>query len=202
MSTRSGAPVSQTAKLPKSLRTSRSTYSPTTSITPQELKSTSRKSLCGTALESFTQLAEFHGGGTMMAEMIVPSFTEERALAKVRVAEELWNTRDPERVALAYTEDSEWRNRVEFLKGREEIKSFRRRKWANERGYKLKKTLWGFRGNRVAVSFEYEWHDDSNQWFRSYGIELWEFDDGGLMRRRLASINDVEITEKDRRVGV
>ena len=137
-----------------------------------------------------------------MAEMIVPPFTEESALAKVRMAEELWNTRDPERVALAYTEDSEWRNRVEFLKGRDEIKSFLRRKWTKERGYKLKKTLWGFRGNRVAVSFEYEWHDDSNQWFRSYGIELWEFDDAGLMRRRLASINDVEITEKDRRVAV
>ena len=103
-------------------------------------------------------------------------FTEETALAKVQAAEDAWNSRDPERVSLAYSPDSEWRNRIEFLKGREEIKAFLGRKWAKELDYRLKKTLWGFRGNRIAVSFEYEWHDESGQWFRSYGNELWEFD--------------------------
>ena len=131
---------------------------------------------------------------------VVPPFTEESALAKVKMAEDLWNTRDPGRVALAYTEDSEWRNRTEFLKGREDIRLFLRRKWAKELDYRLRKTLWGFRGNRMAVSFEYESHDDSGQWHRSYGIELWEFNEAGLMQRRLASINELPIDESQRRV--
>jgi uncharacterized protein len=135
-----------------------------------------------------------------MHAQIVPPFTAETASAKVQLAEDLWNTRDPERVALAYTEDSEWRNRVEFLKGREEIKAFLRRKWSKELDYRLKKTLWGFRGNRMAVHFEYEWHDDSGQWFRSYGVELWEFEESGLMRKRIASINDSPIAHSDRRI--
>jgi len=131
---------------------------------------------------------------------LVPPFTEETALAKVKMAEDLWNTRDPDRVALAYTEDSEWRNRTEFLKGREDIRLFLRRKWAKELDYRLRKTLWGFRGNRMAVSFEYESHDDSGQWHHSYGIELWEFNEAGLMQRRLASINELPIDESQRRV--
>jgi nuclear transport factor 2 (NTF2) superfamily protein len=133
---------------------------------------------------------------------IRPPFTEETAAQKVQAAEDAWNSRDPERVALAYSPDSEWRNRTEFLRGREEIKALLRRKWAKELDYRLKKTLWGFRGNRIAVSFEYEWHDESGQWYRSYGNELWEFDDEGLMRRRLASINDAPIAASERRVGV
>lgn len=130
---------------------------------------------------------------------IRPPFTEETARAKVKAAEDAWNTRDPERVALAYTEDSEWRNRSEFLKGREAIKEFLRRKWAKELDYRLMKELWAFTGNRISVRFEYEWHDEAGQWFRSHGNEQWEFDDSGLMRRRDASINDVPIREEDRR---
>ena len=114
------------------------------------------------------------------------------------MAEDAWNSRDPERVALAYSPDSEWRNRTEFLRGREEIKAFLRRKWEKELDYRLKKTLWGFRENRIAVSFEYEWHDASGQWYRSYGTELWEFDQEGLMRKRLASINDAPIQPEER----
>ena len=128
-----------------------------------------------------------------------PPFTDETAVLKVQAAEDAWNTRDPERVALAYTLNSEWRNRTEFLRGREEIKAFLRRKWAKELDYRLKKTLWSFRENRMAVTFEYEWHDDSGQWHRSYGNELWEFDADGLMRRRLASINDLPIAERERK---
>jgi nuclear transport factor 2 (NTF2) superfamily protein len=135
-----------------------------------------------------------------MSGIIAPPFTMESALLKVQAAEDAWNSRDPERVALAYTEESEWRNRTEFLAGREEIKAFLRRKWAKELDYRLKKTLWGFRGNRIAVSFEYEWHDTAGQWFRSYGTELWEFDDQGLMRRRVASINDAAIADTERRI--
>lgn len=131
---------------------------------------------------------------------IGPPFTLETAQQKVQLAEDAWNTRDAERVALAYSVDSEWRNRTEFLKGRDEIKAFLRRKWAKELGYCLKKTLWGFRDHRIAVSFEYEWHDDAGQWYRSYGNELWQFDDDGLMERRLASINDAPIREDERRV--
>jgi len=137
-----------------------------------------------------------------MAEALIPPFTEETALAKVQMAEGLWNTRDPDRVVLAYTEDSKWRNRSEFLNGRDEIRDFLRRKWATELDYRLRKTLWGFRGNRMAVSFEYEWHNTQRQWFRSYGVELWEFNEAGLMQRRIASINDAAIGESERRVAL
>jgi len=121
------------------------------------------------------------------------------ALAKVRAAENAWNTRDPQRVALAYSPDSSWRNRDMFLNGREEIRSFLQGKWERELDYRLAKSLWGFRDNRIAVRFQCEWHDAEEQWFRSYGNELWEFDEAGLMRRREASINDLSITEEDRR---
>ena len=135
-----------------------------------------------------------------MRSPIRPPFTEETAILKVQAAEEAWNSRDPERVALAYTEDSEWRNRSEFLRGRAEIKAFLKRKWAKELDYRLKKELWAFRGNRIAVRFEYEWHDPEGHWYRSYGNEMWEFDDSGLMRKRYASINDVSIQDADRRL--
>jgi len=131
---------------------------------------------------------------------IKPPFTAETAAAKVQAAENAWNSRDPERVALGYSPDTEWRNRVEFLRGREEVKAFLRRKWSKELDYRLKKTLWTYNGNRIAVTFEYEWHDDSGQWHRSYGNELWEYDDEGLNRRRVASINDAPIQESERRV--
>jgi nuclear transport factor 2 (NTF2) superfamily protein len=132
--------------------------------------------------------------------LITPPFTVETATRKVQMAEDAWNSRDPERVALAYSVDSEWRNRTEFLRGRDAIKELLRRKWAKELDYRLKKTLWGFRENRIAVSFEYEWHDEAGQWYRSYGNELWEFDDDGLMGKRLASINDAPISVAERRV--
>jgi len=135
-----------------------------------------------------------------MPTPIVPPFTAESAAAKVKVAEDLWNTRDPERVVLAYTVDSEWRNRAEFLSGRDQIKAFLHRKWTRELDYRLRKTLWTFSDNRIAVSFEYEWHDDSSQWFRSYGVELWDFNQEGFMRRRVASINDAPIQESERRI--
>ena len=131
---------------------------------------------------------------------IVPPFTLETALQKVQMAEDAWNSRDPERVALGYSVDSEWRNRAEFVRGRDQIKAFLYRKWTKELDYRLKKTLWGFRENRIAVSFEYEWHDAGGQWFRSYGTELWEFDEHGLMRRRLAGINDAPIDCTERRI--
>lgn len=130
---------------------------------------------------------------------IRPPFTLKTALTKVKAAQDAWNTRDPERVALAYTEDSQWRNRDEFLTGREEIKAFLQRKWAKELDYKLMKELWSFTDNRISVRFEYEWHNTENQWFRSHGNEQWEFDENGLMQRREASINDVSIQEQDRR---
>ena len=131
---------------------------------------------------------------------IRPPFTAETAAAKVRAAQDAWNTRDPERVALAYTEDSEWRNRDEFLHGREEIKDFLRRKWARELDYRLRKELWAFTDDRIAVRFEYESRDADGQWWRSYGNEMWEFTAEGLMRRRYASINDVRIEESERRI--
>jgi uncharacterized protein len=127
----------------------------------------------------------------------LPPFTSETAPQKVRMAEDAWNTRDPARVALAYTADSRWRNRSEFLQGREAIEAFLARKWARELDYRLIKELWAFRENRIAVRFAYEWHD-GGQWFRSYGNENWEFDEHGLMRLRLASINDLPITEAER----
>ena len=130
----------------------------------------------------------------------LPPFTEETALQKVQAAEDAWNTRDPERVAAAYTEDTEWRNRTEFLNGRAEVVEFLRRKWNRELDYRLKKTLWAFTGNRIAVRFEYEYHDDSGQWYRAHGNENWEFDEHGYMKRRYASINDQPILEAERRV--
>jgi nuclear transport factor 2 (NTF2) superfamily protein len=130
---------------------------------------------------------------------IRPPFTAETARAKVKAAQDAWNTRDPERVALAYTEDSEWRNRDEFFRGREAIKAFLKRKWAKELDYRLMKELWAFTDNRISVRFEYEWHDERGQWYRSHGNEHWEFDETGLMRRRDASINDVPIRAEDRR---
>ncbi|HET9148070.1 MAG TPA: nuclear transport factor 2 family protein [Acetobacteraceae bacterium] len=129
----------------------------------------------------------------------LPPFTAETAAMKVRAAENAWNLRDPEKVALAYTEDSIWRNRDEFLTGRGEIIGFLTRKWARELEYRLIKQLWAFEGSRIAVRFQYESHDRSGQWFRSYGNELWEFDDHGLMHRREASINDLPIAEDERR---
>jgi uncharacterized protein len=128
----------------------------------------------------------------------VPPFDREAAVKKVRMAEDAWNTRDPEKVAGAYTEDSRWRNRAEFLNGRAEIVAFLTRKWARELEYRLIKELWAFGDNRIAVRFAYEWHDDSGSWFRSYGNENWEFDENGLMARRHASINDLPIREEDR----
>ncbi len=136
-----------------------------------------------------------------MANTVVkPPFTMETALAKVKLAQNVWNTRDAERVALAYTKDSDWRNRDEFFKGREAIITFLKRKWAKELEYRLMKELWAFTENRISVRFEYEWHDAEGNWFRSHGNEHWEFNDEGLMRRRDASINDVRITAAERRI--
>ena len=129
----------------------------------------------------------------------LPPFTSETAQQKVQMAQDAWNTRDPERVALAYTADSEWRNRAEFLFGREAIIAFLRRKWDKELDYRLQKQLWCFMENRIAVRFEYEWRDDSGQWYRSYGNENWEFAENGLMQKRFASINDLSIKEAERR---
>lgn len=134
----------------------------------------------------------------MYTSPIIPPFTEESATRKVRMAEDLWNTRDPEKVVLAYTPNTVWRNRTEFLSGREEVKTFLLRKWLRELDYRLIKELWGFRNNRMAVRFAYEWHDDSGNWYRSYGNELWEFNEAGLMERRIASINDLPIRETER----
>lgn len=130
----------------------------------------------------------------------LPPFTMETATQKVQMAEDAWNSRDPERVSRAYTIDTEWRNRTEFINGREEVRAFLHRKWKKELDYRLKKELWGFRENRMAVRFEYEWHDQDGQWFRSYGNELWEFDENGLMAKRFASINDLAIQESDRKL--
>ncbi len=130
----------------------------------------------------------------------VPPFTEETARTKVKAAEDAWNTRDPEVVAKAYTEDSQWRNRDEFFTGREAIKEFLRRKWAKELDYRLMKELWAYTGNRISVRFEYEWHDASGQWYRTHGNEHWEFDENGLMRRRDMSANDIPIDESERRL--
>jgi nuclear transport factor 2 (NTF2) superfamily protein len=134
-----------------------------------------------------------------MSRPPLPPFTRETAAQKARMAEDAWNSRVPERVALAYTEDSRWRNRAEFFEGRPAIVAFLTRKWSREHEYRLIKDLWAFDGNRIAVRFQYEWHDDVGQWRRSYGNEQWEFDEHGLMRRREASINDIEIAETDRR---
>ncbi|HLK86670.1 MAG TPA: nuclear transport factor 2 family protein [Candidatus Binataceae bacterium] len=129
----------------------------------------------------------------------LPPFTREAAVQKVRLAEDAWNSRDPEKVALAYTPNSRWRNRAEFINGREEIIAFLKRKWSRELEYRLIKELWAFDERRIAVRFAYEWRDDSGNWFRSYGNENWEFDDNGLMQLRLASINDLPIRQDERK---
>ncbi len=135
----------------------------------------------------------------MSARPPVPPFSAETAREKVRLAEDAWNSREPARVALGYTPDSRWRNRAEFINGREEIIAFLKRKWSRELDYRLIKEVWTFAANRIAVRFAYEWHDDSGNRFRSYGNENWEFDENGLMRRRLASINDLPISESERK---
>lgn len=129
----------------------------------------------------------------------LPPFTRETAIQKVRMAEDGWNSRDPQRVSLVYTEDSKWRNRSEFINGRAEIVAFLTRKWSSELDYRLIKELWAFEGNRIAVRFAYEWNDDSGNWFRSYGNENWEFNEHGLMQKRYASINDLPIKESERK---
>src|SRR4051812_45205542 len=129
----------------------------------------------------------------------LPPFTAESAAVKARLAEDGWNSRNPERVSLAYTEDTYWRNRAEFINGRQEVIEFLRRKWLRELEYRLIKGLWAFHGNRIAVRYAYEWRDDSGHWFSSYGNENWEFDEHGLMRRRYASINDLQIEESERK---
>jgi uncharacterized protein len=130
----------------------------------------------------------------------LPPFTMETALQKVQLAEDAWNSQDPERIAKAYTIDTEWRNRTEFINGRDEVVAFLKRKWQKELKYKLKKELWGFRENRMAVRFEYEYQDTNGKWFRAYGNENWEFDENGLMRKRYASINDLAIEESERKL--
>ncbi len=135
----------------------------------------------------------------MSAPKLVPPFTYEIAAQKVRMAENAWNSRDPERVSMAYSENSHWRNRAEIFEGREAIRDFLSRKWDKELDYRLTKEMWAFGENRIAVRFQYEWHDDAGQWYRAYGNENWEFDEEGLMRRREASINDKPITEEERR---
>jgi hypothetical protein len=130
----------------------------------------------------------------------LPPFTFETATQKVQLAEDAWNSQDPERVSLAYTVDTEWRNRSEFINGRQEVVKFLTGKWKKELNYKLKKSLWAFTGNRIAVRFEYEYHDDDGQWYRAYGNENWEFNEQGLMQKRFASINDLAIREENRRL--
>ncbi len=130
----------------------------------------------------------------------LPPFTEETARQKVQAAEDGWNSKDPIKVSMAYTEDTEWRNRIDFLNGRKEVQAFLTNKWDNELDYKLKKELWGFTGNRIAVRFEYEFRNKEGKWFRAYGNENWEFDENGLMKKRYASINDLPIEEKDRKL--
>jgi len=129
----------------------------------------------------------------------LPPFTRETAIQKARMAENAWNLRDPEKVSLAYTEDSRWRNRSEFINGRDEIVAFLKRKWAHEHDYRLIKELWAYTENRIAVRFQYEWHNSAGEWFRAHGNENWEFNEHGLMRRREASINDIPIKESDRK---
>ena len=136
-----------------------------------------------------------------MPSKITPPFTDETARAKVQAAEDAWNSRDPERVALAYTVDSQWRNRAEFFTGREAITEFLTRKWKKELDYRLMKELWAYTGNRISVRFEYEWHDSAGQWYRTHGNEHWEFDDDGLMRLRDMSANDIAIDAGARRIS-
>lgn len=136
----------------------------------------------------------------MELKLPLPPFNHETAIQKVQLAEDAWNSKDPERVSLAYTVDTEWRNRHLFINGQAEVKAFLTAKWEKELDYKLKKELWAFSDNRIAVRFEYEWRDAKGQWYRSYGNENWEFDQNGLMKKRYASINDLEIEVKDRRI--
>lgn len=138
----------------------------------------------------------------MEKKLPLPPFTLETAKQKVQMAEDVWNTKNPEKVALAYTVDTEWRNRDQFLNGRDEVTTFLKAKWEKELGYCLRKELWAFMDNLIAVRFEYEWHDTTGQWYRAYGNENWEFDEYGLMKKRFASINDLPIKESERRVGV
>jgi nuclear transport factor 2 (NTF2) superfamily protein len=154
---------------------------------------------CGDTMWDETILNQIYTPMTTQ-RLPLPPFTLETALQKVQMAEDAWNSKDPERVSQAYTLDTEWRNRTEFINGREQVKAFLTRKWTTELDYRLKKELWGFRENRMAVRFEYEWHDETGQWYRSYGNELWEFDQNGLMAKRYASINDAPITEQERRI--
>lgn len=137
----------------------------------------------------------------MQQKLPLPPFNFDTANQKVQMAEDAWNSKDIERVALAYTLNTEWRNRDQFIHGREQVKAFLINKWNKELDYKLKKELWAFTDNRIAVRFEYEWHDQQGQWFRSYGNENWEFDENGLMQKRYASINDLKIEESERRIG-
>jgi nuclear transport factor 2 (NTF2) superfamily protein len=136
----------------------------------------------------------------MEQKLPLPPFTLETARQKVQLAEDAWNSKDPQRVSLAYTPGTEWRNRSEFINGREEVVRFLTAKWQKELGYKLKKELWAFTGNRIAVRFEYEYHNEEGQWYRAYGNENWEFDENGLMEKRYASINDLPISEAERRL--
>jgi len=136
----------------------------------------------------------------MEQKLPLPPFNFETATQKVKMAEDAWNSKDPEKVSLAYTIDTEWRNRDQFINGRAEVKAFLKNKWEKELAYKLKKELWAFTNNRIAVRFEYEWRDTTGQWYRSYGNENWEFDENGFMKKRFASINDLKINEEDRRV--
>ncbi|CAA0156765.1 DUF1348 family protein [Tenacibaculum maritimum] len=135
-----------------------------------------------------------------MKKYPIPPFNEETAKQKVQMAEDAWNSQDPITVSMAYTEDTEWRNRTSFINGRKEVQEFLKNKWVNERNYKLKKELWGFRNNRMAVRFEYEYQNKEGQWYRAYGNENWEFDENGLMQKRFASINDLEIKESERKL--
>jgi nuclear transport factor 2 (NTF2) superfamily protein len=135
----------------------------------------------------------------MQTKPPLPPFTEQSAILKIRMAEDAWNSRDPERVSLVYTEDTYWRNRSEFVNGRQQVREFLTRKWAKELDYRLIKELWAYSDNHIAVRFAYEWHDDSGQWYRSYGNENWEFTEQGLMQRRFASINDLAIDETERK---
>ena len=155
----------------------------------------------GTIVESTTPGTDTADQSKAIVEVRapLPPFTLDTAILKVRIAEDGWNSRDPSKVALAYTRDSRWRNRAEFVNGRAEIVAFLTRKWTRELDYRLIKELWAFDGNRIAVRFAYEWHDDSGSWFRSYGNENWEFDAHGLMRLRIASINDLPINESERK---
>ncbi len=137
---------------------------------------------------------------TLEQKLPLPPFDLENALLKVQLAEDAWNSKDSERISKAYTVDTEWRNRTEFINGRAEVIDFLNRKWEKELNYKLKKELWGFRENRMAVRFEYEYQDENGQWWRAYGNENWEFDENGLMRKRFASINDLAINEIDRKL--